>query len=74
MSLTIPAGVESVVMDEDGVDDVAISVEGGMFRLERMSNGSFWSCIYMPDGRTHVFWFYAKKSKLTVEHRVEVAL
>ena len=71
-SLLFPAGpVERIDSDDLGVNDVAIGpVE--MFRLERMSNGSFWSCVYAPDGSgRHVFWLYAKKGQLTVEHRWE---
>ena len=70
--LAFPVGpTERIDLDEMGVDDVAIGpVE--MFRLERMSKGSFWSCTYAPDGSgRHVFWFYASKGKLTVEHRWE---
>jgi hypothetical protein len=72
-ALNIPTDVERIDTCEchEGVDDVAISVhDGQMYRLERMSDGSFWSCIYM-DGFRHVFWFYAKKGRLTVEHRRE---
>lgn len=71
-SLLFPADpTERIDLDKDGVDDVAIGpVE--MFRLERMSGSSFWSCTYAPDGSgRHVFWFYAEKGKLTVEHRWE---
>lgn len=70
--MLFPVGpTDSIVMDEMGVDDVAIQpVE--MFRLERMSRSSFWACTYAPDGSgRHVFWFYARKGKLMVEHRWE---
>lgn len=72
MTVTLPdAPVESIVMDEMGVDDVAIQPVQ-MFRLERMSKGSFWAWTYAPDGSgRHVFWFSAKKGTLTVEHRWE---
>lgn len=72
-ALLVPTDAERIDSCEchEGVDDVAIStLAEGMYRLERMSDGSFWSCIYM-DGFRHVFWFYAKKGKLTVEHRRE---
>jgi hypothetical protein len=75
-TMTIPKGVERIDSCDchEGVDDVAISLtDGQMYRLERMTNGSFWSCIYNPDGSRHVFWFYAKKGTLTVEHRIEAA-
>jgi len=70
--LPIPTDVERIDLNDDGtVDDVAISLGGGMFRLEQMSANSYWLCVYMPDGeKRHVFWLTSKK-RIEATHRVE---
>ena len=50
--------------DKGQVDDVAIY--GDLFRLERMSNSSWWCCIYRGDKRTS-FFIYRPRGKKTVE-------
>ena len=73
MTTAIPQDVERVDLNDDGtVDDVAISLGGGMFRLEQMSGKAYWMRLYMPDGSPtdHVFNVYSK-SKIKVQHRTE---
>lgn len=60
--ISIPHDVERIDCNDDGsLDDVAISIGGGMFRLEQMDKGVWWMALYMPDGRTHTFHFNAKR-------------
>jgi len=54
---------------EDGwhVDDVAISGELiSMFRLEEMSEGSYWGCVYLRDGRVLHMALTAEKERIDV--------
>ena len=58
----IPTNVERVDCNEDGsLDDVALSVNGGMFRIEQMSKGNWWIAVHLPDGRSFVVRLYSKR-------------
>ncbi len=73
MSLPIPTDMERVDLnDDETVDDVAISIGGGMFRLEQLSGTTYWMRLYMPDGSPtdHVFHIRSK-AKVKITYRVE---
>lgn len=66
--MKIPTDVERVDCNADGsLDDVAISVGGGMFRIEQMDTGSWWVCVYLPDGRTFTVNLHSK-SRIHAQH------
>lgn len=57
--------VQAIRPDDEGkIDDVAI--HGDLFRLERMSDHSWWCCIYRGEKRTS-FSIYRPRGKTTVE-------
>lgn len=61
------AVIERIDLDDNGLDDLAISGELiEMLRLERMGPGHFWGRIYMKDGNHVEMTFWAKRSKLSV--------
>jgi hypothetical protein len=61
--------VQAIRPDGHGeVDDVAI--HGDLFRLERMTNDSWWCCIYRGDKRTS-FNIFRPRGKKTVIVRVQ---
>lgn len=44
--------MKSIENNEMGIDDVSIS--GSLFRMERMTDTTFWVCMYGKNGRERI--------------------
>jgi hypothetical protein len=55
-------------LDDDGkLDDVVVH-DVDTFRLERMSDNSWWACVYLRDGSRVHFGIGAKRAMVEATH------
>jgi desulfoferrodoxin (superoxide reductase-like protein) len=68
--VNIPVGVERIDCNEDGtLDDVAISIGDGMFRIEQNSKHSWWVALYLADGRVFTVTL-SSKARVHANHQM----